>query len=68
MSDDGKVNLGHATPQRQTAKALLVLLELDACEHWIPQSVIDADSECYSVKGGAGGLIVARWFTDKEGL
>ena len=61
-------NLGPAEPIRQTDKALLVRLEADGEEHWIPLSVIDDDSECYSMKSGAGDLIVAAWFADREGL
>ena len=69
MSDDSTgANLGHATPIRQTAKALLVRLDADLCEHWIPLSVIHDDSECYSMKSGPGDLIVERWFAEKEGL
>ena len=61
-------NLGPAEPIRQTDKALLVRLEADGEEHWIPLSVIDDDSECYSMKSGAGDLIGAAWFADREGL
>lgn len=62
------VNLGPAEPLRQTDKALLVRLDLDGEERWVPQSVIDDDSECYSLKSGAGDLIVAEWWAKKEGL
>jgi len=63
-----EVSLGEATPLRQTDKALLVRLESDLEEHWIPQSVISLDSECYSMLAGPGELIVQRWFAEKEGL
>lgn len=63
-----KTNLGKATPVRETDKALLVLFEEDDEEHWIPKSVIDDDSECYSMESGAGDLIVATWWAEREGL
>jgi len=62
------VNLGPAEPVRQTEEALLVRLDLDGEEHWVPQSCIDEDSECYSMKSGAGDLVVARWWAEKQGL
>ena len=65
---DQEAILGEATPLRQTDKALLVRLESDLEEHWIPQSVISDDSECYSMLSGPGTLIVQRWFAEKEGL
>jgi hypothetical protein len=61
-------NLGPAEPIRETDKALLVRLDSDGEEHWMPKSVIDDDSECYSMKSGAGDLIVAAWFAAREGL
>jgi hypothetical protein len=61
-------NLGNAAPKRETAKALLVWLESDGEEHWIPKSVIRDESECYSMKSGDGDLIVEDWFAEKEGL
>lgn len=50
---------------RETEHALLVSVEGE--EVWIPKSVIDEDSECYSMKSGAGTLIVADWFGRKQG-
>lgn len=61
-------NLGPAEPMRETRGALLVILELDGVQRWIPKSVIDNDSECYSVKSGPGDLIVSGWWAKKEGL
>jgi hypothetical protein len=63
-----KTNLGKATPQRETDKALLVLLDVDDEEHWVPKSVIDDDSECYSMESGAGDLVVAAWWAEREEL
>jgi len=60
--------LGKARPVRETAKALLVYLESDGEEHWIPKSVIHDDSEVYSMKAGDGELIVEGWWAEKEGL
>jgi hypothetical protein len=62
------INLGPAEPLRETERALLVVLESDGSERWVPKSVIDDDSECYSTRGGAGDLIVAQWWAEKEGL
>lgn len=48
----------------ETEKALLV--EIDDEEYWIPQSVIDDDSEVWK-KGDAGSLVIAEWFARKAG-
>ena len=44
---------------RETGKAYL-LLDQDLEETWIPKSVSQED--------GAGGLVVADWFIEREGL
>jgi len=56
--------VGQAKCIRQTDKAILVVL--DGGEHWIPQSVIDDDSEVWK-KYDEGELVVAEWFARKQG-
>jgi hypothetical protein len=60
-------DLGQATPKAEKPLALLVMLK-DLTDKWIPKSVIHDDSECFSMKSGAGKLVVARWWAEKEGL
>lgn len=67
-SNNDPVNLGPAKPKRETEKALLVVLEADGEEHWVPKSCIHDDSECYSMRSGAGDLVVVQWWAEKEGL
>ena len=55
----------HATALRQTDGALLVELESGE-EVWVPQSVIDEDSEVYE-EGHEGDLVVSDWFARKQG-
>jgi len=50
---------------RSTDKACLVLI--DSKEHWIPQSVIDDDSEIWK-EGDTGDLVIKAWFAKKENL
>lgn len=59
--------MGSATPKRETDKALLVFVDDLDDEIWIPKSAIHDDSECYSMKGGAGDLVVEDWWAEKEG-
>ncbi len=59
------VRIGGVTAIRETEKALLC--EIGGDEMWIPQSVIDDDSECYK-EGDEGDLVVARWWAEKNGL
>lgn len=49
----------------QTQKAILV--RIDDKEHWIPQTMIDDDSEVWR-KGDEGTLVIREWFAVKEGL
>jgi hypothetical protein len=51
---------------KETDKALLVVVE--EMEVWVPKSIIDDESECYSMKSGPGVLIVPEWWATKEGL
>lgn len=50
---------------RQTAKAILV--RQDDLEFWVPQSVVQDDSEVWK-EGDEGTLVIAGWFAEKEGL
>ena len=52
---------------RETDKALLVRLE-SGDERWIPKSLIDDDSEVYSMKSREGTLILPLWWAEKEGI
>lgn len=64
MSDT--IQIQDVEPVRETDKALLV--EVDGEQKWCPKSVIDDDSEVYSMKSGGGTLVVQRWWAEKEGL
>jgi adenosyl cobinamide kinase/adenosyl cobinamide phosphate guanylyltransferase len=66
VSGGGRVTLNVEMVLRETDKALLVLV--DTLEVWVPKSIIDDDSECYSQKSGPGSLIVPEWFAEREGL
>jgi hypothetical protein len=67
--DDG-VAFDGATVARETASAILVLLdeeEYGDAEYWIPKSQILERSE---VKGGidTGTLVITRWLAEQKGL
>lgn len=68
MSDERKSTVTVTVEEvlAESDKALLVLV--DGLECWIPKSLIDDDSECYSVRSGPGALIIPLWFADREGL
>ena len=66
MSNAEFVSISVEEVIRETDKALLVLVE--GMETWVPKSLIDDDSECYSMKSGPGEMIVPLWFAEKEGL
>lgn len=58
---------GFARVLQQTPRALLVLLR-DGSERWVPQSVVDDDSEVVDDDAHSmGTLVVAGWFAAKEG-
>jgi hypothetical protein len=52
---------------RETEKALLVRAETGD-EVWIPKSVVDDDSECFSLKSSPGSMTLPAWFARKERL
>lgn len=63
------VSLGEARVKRSTDKALLVvLLDRDEEERWIPRSQVHDDSEVFDEENREGTLIVSAWFAEKEGL
>lgn len=60
--------LGFAQVRRETDKAILVYLEDEGEERWIPKSVIHDNSEVYSLATSEGTLVVQTWWAEKEGL
>ena len=68
FDDDAEpVRFDDCEGRRQTAKALLVHIPDLGRDVWVPQSVIDDDSEVYE-EGGSGELVIADWWARKEGL
>jgi len=51
---------------KATDKAVLVRIG-DEVEKWIPQSMVDDDSDIWK-EGDKGDLVVKAWFAEKEGL
>lgn len=66
-ADEGSspCKLGDATCLAETDKAIKV--KLDDEEFWVPKSVVHDDSEVYSLKNGAGSLVVKQWWAVKNG-
>lgn len=63
------VNLGPARVVRATAKALLVYVESEDAQRWVPRSQVHDDSEVFDDSSNAeGDLVVTQWFAQKEGL
>ena len=52
MRDNEKRYVENVVPLRETDKALMVWVD-EETEHWIPKSLIDDESEVYSMKSGA---------------
>ena len=66
-SDPVNIGVGHAI--KETERALLVVLESDGEEHWIPKSVMHDDSEVFDdADNSEGDVVVKRWFAEREGL
>ena len=63
---DDVVRFADCTAVHATAKALLVDVP-DLGELWVPQSVIDDESEVFEA-GHEGELILKEWWANKEGL
>jgi hypothetical protein len=61
------VSIDVSEVKRETDKAILVVVDGD--DEWIPRSVINDDSEVYSVESGRDGgiLLVAEWFARSRG-
>ena len=51
----------------RTETKLALLCVINDAPHWVPKSVISADSDVYQ-KGDVGALVVAAWWAEKEGL
>ena len=64
--DEG-ISLGAGKATRETAKALLVRLESEDSERWVPKSVLHDDSEVYEI-GHEGEVVVKEWWARREGL
>lgn len=62
---DDPVELPDAFAKRETAKALLVVV--DGEEHWLPKSQIHSDSEVYA-DGHRGKLVITAWIAEQKGL
>lgn len=60
-----KVKFEGARGLRATAAALLC--SVDGADLWVPQSMIDDDSEVYAT-GHEGTLIVSEWWATEKGL
>lgn len=61
------VKIGNGVGVKETERALLVKLDDEEDERWIPKSVIHDDSEVFE-EGGEGTVVVAPWWAKKEGL
>ena len=61
---NNKVYIEDVLVIHETEKALLCQIKGE--EHWIPKSVIDDDSEVWK-NGQEGELVVAEWWTEKNG-
>jgi hypothetical protein len=66
MRDSEKRYIEDVMPIAATEKALLV--QVDSVQVWIPKSLIDDESEVYSMKSGAGTLVIPGWLADREGI
>jgi hypothetical protein len=64
--DAGEKFKAEAEPMKETDKALLVNVEGE--ETWLPKQFIDDESEVYSMKSGAGMLIIPMWLAREKGL
>lgn len=62
------VELGHAKVKRETAAAILVVLEDEGGrEVWFPKSHVDDESEVWEA-GQEGELVVSDWIAEEKGL
>jgi len=54
---------------RHTNKAILIEIEGEGgkkSEHWIPQSMVHADSDVYKA-GDCGKLVISKWIAKERG-
>lgn len=61
-----KVRIPGCRATQATDKAVHVVFP-DGAERWVPQSVIDDDSEVWKA-GGEGVLVVSKWYADRKGI
>lgn len=67
MSNDEMVSIDDCRVIDETPKAIRV--EVNGKRHWVPKSLVQDDSEVWSLKNaGPGTLVVPEWFASKEGL
>ena len=59
-------NVGHAVVLRESDKSILVRLEEDGEETWVPKSQIHDDSEVWKADQ-SGDLIVSNWIAAQKG-
>jgi hypothetical protein len=64
---DEKAELGLGRGEKETEKALLVILEETGDEVWVPKSQIHDDSEVFK-EGQSGEVVVSAWWAEKKGL
>lgn len=63
------VNLGHGVCKKETEKAILVRLDDEETDRWIPKSQLHEDSEVFNeLNHSDGDVVVKLWFAEKEGL
>ena len=60
------MRLADCTGTHHTAKAVCVSIPALGEEVWVPQSVIDVDSEVFAT-GHKGTLVVHAWWANKQG-
>lgn len=70
MTSDDATRLGPGRIQRATPRAILIRLDADGIDRWIPKSMIHDDSEVWDENEGNehGEIVVKSWFAEKEGL
>ena len=66
MNTDIGVTVGCCRVISHTDKALLVKMDDDDAEYWIPKSQIHDDSEVFEVNH-KGLLVVSTWFAEARG-
>jgi len=67
MASNDAVTIGRGRCVRETEKAILVQIDDEDDERWIPKSVVHDDSEVYEMPG-EGTVVVQKWWATREGL